>query len=143
LFHFKGHKANYTKYVDLSVDAIKAHVANIDVFMANLDDQVDGKRFFIGDELTVVDCLMCWHPASLYMVISFPVEYKYPNLWRYYQALRETPPAGAEEYLNGGFPFFCKIIFMLNCSRCWGGKSWVGNTMYWAEDMPSRCCCCC
>jgi glutathione S-transferase len=136
-----GHKENYQMFVNMSADRITTCCAELNVFMQDLEGQLADKAYFAGSELSAVDCLMMWYPASLYQVISFPVKEKYPNCWAYYQKLVAAPPAGSANYLTGTFPFFCKVIWMLNMSRASGGKHYVGNPMYWGgQAPPSRTC---
>ncbi|CAB9504335.1 expressed unknown protein [Seminavis robusta] len=110
----QGARPNYVAYGKGNKDDAweKELVKDVHVFFEKMDKHfVDKKEpaFFVGDKLTMADCVMINWPWSFHLIVELKIEERYPNVWKHFNALKDKAIAGSDAHYNV-FPYFANVV---------------------------------
>ena len=87
----------------ISDEAACKSVARFGAAFTELDEQLRGQEFLLGDEITVLDLAWVVYLQRL-LLCGYPIRRRYPRLWAWYARLSGRPPIWRELVAGGARP---------------------------------------
>jgi len=112
--------------------------------LSEWEEILKNNKFLGGEQFGVADCASAATAGSLYHITEAPIDKNYPNVWRWYQEVKQmfVTRSDWDEIKKTGCGFFKDFenfeMFMkvVNVERrtfaCCGGREALSNPTYWA-----------